>query len=79
MPLKVKSVRSPRNVYRRMRNNPPFKNMWNCVGGKITLGETPWDAVIREDKEETGLTIQSVMSLAAFRLSWKMYSQRVCQ
>ncbi|NOU70952.1 NUDIX domain-containing protein [Paenibacillus sp. LMG 31458] len=42
------------------RNNPPFKNMWNCVGGKIMLDETPRDAVIREVKEETGLTLQSV-------------------
>ncbi|WP_312108223.1 NUDIX hydrolase [Brevibacillus reuszeri] len=42
------------------RNKPPFEKMWNCVGGKIMDDETPYDAVIREVKEETGLTIQSV-------------------
>nr|WP_283214808.1 NUDIX domain-containing protein [Paenibacillus sp. HWE-109] len=42
------------------RNTPPFQHMWNCVGGKIMPGETPHDAVVREVKEETGLTLQSV-------------------
>lgn len=42
------------------RNNPPFKNMWNCVGGKMMPDETPREAVIREVKEETGLDLQSV-------------------
>ncbi len=33
------------------------KGKWNGVGGKINPGESPEEAVIREVKEETGLTI----------------------
>ncbi|MFA6271637.1 MAG: NUDIX hydrolase [Patescibacteria group bacterium] len=30
-------------------------DLWNLPGGKVEANETPWDAVIREIKEETGL------------------------
>jgi 8-oxo-dGTP diphosphatase len=32
-------------------------NLWNLPGGSVENGETPWDCVIREVKEETGLDI----------------------
>ncbi len=35
------------------------KGKWNGIGGKIEPGESPEEAVIREAKEETGLTIRS--------------------
>jgi mutator protein MutT len=34
------------------------KNMWGFPGGIIELGESVEEALIREIKEETGLTIQ---------------------
>lgn len=37
------------------RNKKPYPNMWNGIGGKIEVGETPIEAAIRECKEETGL------------------------
>ncbi|MCF7834687.1 NUDIX hydrolase [Candidatus Gracilibacteria bacterium] len=29
-------------------------DLWNLPGGKVEMGESPWEAVIREVKEETG-------------------------
>lgn len=33
-------------------------DMWNAPGGRVDDGESPWDAVIREAKEETGLDVE---------------------
>ena len=35
-------------------------DLWNLPGGGLEEGETPWDGVIREVKEETGLVVQIV-------------------
>ncbi|MCW5876405.1 MAG: NUDIX domain-containing protein [Anaerolineales bacterium] len=32
-------------------------DLWNLPGGQVERGESPWDAVIREAQEETGLTV----------------------
>ena len=33
-------------------------NLWNLPGGGLKKGETPWDCIIRETKEETGLDVE---------------------
>jgi ADP-ribose pyrophosphatase len=39
------------------RNQPPAKGLWALPGGKVNLGETLKQAVIREIFEETAVTI----------------------
>ena len=38
------------------RKNEPSKGKWSVPGGLVELGESLEDAVVREVKEETGLT-----------------------
>ena len=33
-------------------------NLWNLPGGAVKQGESPWEAVVREVEEETGLVIR---------------------
>lgn len=35
-------------------------NLWNLPGGGVEVGESPWDALVREIKEETGLEAQPI-------------------
>ncbi len=34
------------------------KDIWNLPGGGVEHGESPWEAVVREVKEETGLDVE---------------------
>lgn len=40
------------------RGKPPLHQEWSIPGGKVELGETLEEAVKREVREETGLTIR---------------------
>ena len=33
-------------------------DLWNVPGGGVERGESPWDAVVREAREETGLEVR---------------------
>lgn len=41
------------------RGQPPSEGLWAIPGGRVELGETLQEAVEREIKEETGLTIRA--------------------
>ena len=41
-----------------LRNRPPNAGLWNGVGGKISLGETPLECVRREVLEEAGIDLR---------------------
>lgn len=34
------------------------RDMWNLPGGGVEAGESPWDAAVREAKEEVGLAVE---------------------
>ncbi|HDR8180798.1 TPA: 8-oxo-dGTP diphosphatase [Bacillus thuringiensis] len=42
------------------RNKKPNMGMWNGVGGKIEDNETPYEGIIRETLEETGIDLPNV-------------------
>jgi len=42
------------------RGTPPFQGSWSLPGGALELGETLLEGVVREVREETGLTVESV-------------------
>lgn len=46
-------------IHRNKRDNDLFKDFWNGIGGKLKINESPEEGVIREAKEETGLTISN--------------------
>ncbi len=35
-------------------------DLWNLPGGGVEKGESPWEALIREVKEETGLNVKLI-------------------
>ena len=43
-------------------------DLWNSPGGRVEAGESPWEAVVREVREETGVEAD-VVRLAS--VSWK--------
>ena len=45
-------------LHRNKKENDENKDKWIGVGGKLEEGESPQDCVLREVKEETGLTLK---------------------
>ena len=44
-------------IHRIKKQNDTHKGKWNGLGGKCEFGETPEECVVREVKEESGLSI----------------------
>lgn len=51
------------NVLLCLRND---YNIWNLPGGRLEKGESPWQGVIREVKEETGLNVEIVRLIGVY-------------
>lgn len=48
------------------RKNPPYQGMFALPGGFVEIGETTENAVLRELKEETGLSAEIVKLLGVY-------------
>lgn len=46
-------------LHRIKKQNDENKDKWVGIGGKLENGESPFDCVIREIREETGLTVEN--------------------
>jgi 8-oxo-dGTP diphosphatase len=46
-------------LHRVKKENDMHEGKWNGLGGKLEMGETPEECVIREVAEESGLTIRN--------------------
>ncbi len=67
-------------LHRNKRDGDIHGGKWNGLGGKFHLGETPEECVVREVKEESGLTIKNpflhgILTFPAFKdeEDWYVY------
>ena len=52
------SLKKPIEIFATARGHGEFKGQWEFPGGKIEVGETPQQALIREIKEELSVKIK---------------------
>ncbi|TVP85746.1 MAG: 8-oxo-dGTP diphosphatase [Acholeplasmataceae bacterium] len=56
------------------RDHQPWKGAWNGLGGKIKPGETPFQGMVREIKEETGIAIEATQIQDKGLLTWNVFN-----
>ena len=59
-------IKKGRRVVIVRRSSPPLKDQWSIPGGLVEVGETLRQAVAREAREETGLTVKVGKLLGVF-------------
>ncbi|HWP97837.1 MAG TPA: NUDIX hydrolase [Syntrophomonadaceae bacterium] len=60
IPVAVACINCRGRILLMCRNREPFACQWSLPGGKIEVGEFPGQAMSRELREETGLTISDL-------------------
>lgn len=54
------------------QNKEPFRDYWGPIHGGVEVGESQEDAVIRETKEETQLTVLPLKRIATTNADYKV-------
>jgi 8-oxo-dGTP diphosphatase len=52
------------------RGHEPGAGLWSLPGGRVEPGETDAEALVREMREETGLTVQAGPLIGSVRRPW---------
>lgn len=65
-------------LHRISKKNDVNKDKWIGIGGHFEAGESPEDCLLREAKEETGLTLTSWKFRALSLLPRKTTVQSIC-
>jgi len=68
-------VETPAGILLINRQKPPYRGLWNALGGKIESGETPQAGALRELTEESGLTLPAAELQANGVVHWYVDSQ----
>lgn len=61
-----KFLLSKRALYKKDGSERIGGGKWSFLGGKVEFKETPFDCIIRETKEESGLSINNCLYLGCF-------------
>ncbi|WP_127848431.1 NUDIX domain-containing protein [Lacticaseibacillus hulanensis] len=64
------SMLTPLGVVAINRRKPPFRGMWNLIGGKVEKGETLLACAARETHEETGVLLPEYRFTSLGVLDW---------
>lgn len=59
------------------RAKPPYRGLWNGLGGKVEPGETPREGMAREFHEECGLVLPADLFQACGLVHWYVDGKRL--
>ncbi|WP_262315587.1 NUDIX hydrolase [Lacticaseibacillus parakribbianus] len=68
--LTVVLVATPAGIVMINRRKPPYRGLWNGLGGKVEPGETPLEGAVREVKEESGVALALADTVPAGLVHW---------
>lgn len=57
---------TPNKILLIKRRTVPFRGFWALPGGRVDAGETVEQTIVREVKEETGLTVEIVKKIGDY-------------
>lgn len=72
----VIALQTPQGVVGINRRKPPFRGMWNLIGGKVEPDETQQHGAMRETFEETGVELPEAAFDFVGTMDWVIDGQK---